>query len=66
MSVAALAQILPLTPPATKNPTKATANKSSIEVKVVLFIKAETQPQTFMEAGKAIITVITKNKTRAL
>jgi hypothetical protein len=34
--------------------------------KVVLFAKEATQPHTFTEAGKAIITVITKNNIRAL
>jgi hypothetical protein len=42
------------------------ANNNSIDVKVVLFIKAATQPQTFIDAGNAIITVTTKNIIRAL
>lgn len=66
MSVAACAQKLPVIPPTMKKPTKVIANRSSIVKNVTLLTNEEIHPQTFMEAGNAIITVITKNNIRAL
>jgi hypothetical protein len=60
------AQKLPVIPPIIKKPIKTVVNNNSIETKVELFTSDDTQPQTFIEAGKAIITVTTKNKTLAL
>jgi hypothetical protein len=66
ISVPVCAQKLPLKPPIINNPTKANANNNSVVKNVVLFNNEAIHPQTFIDAGNAINTVITKNKILAL
>jgi hypothetical protein len=66
ISVPVCAQKLPVKPPIIKKPTKEIPNNNSVVKNVVLFINEASQPQTFIEAGNAIKTVITKNKIFAL